>query len=103
MPSTHTRDARTQAIRSLLREHARTVWSVRLDERMDALNVTIPVLADAAGTTYQTIWKMLRGDLYPSEYLRVAIALALGTDTDRLFPLPAREALAAAADSLVAA
>lgn len=87
--ATDTRQAaRAQAIRAALRENAKTVWAIRLDERMNALGVSVQQLADGAGTTYQTIWKILKGELYPKEYLRIAIAICLGAEVERLFPMP---------------
>lgn len=85
--------AQNQAVRELLKEQARTVWPIRLQAHMDALDVPVQALADGAGTTYQTIWKLLQGKLIPREYLRISIALALGTDVEKLFPLPTREAI----------
>lgn len=82
--------ARTQAIRSVLDEHAKIVWANRLDARMQGLGVSTQALADGAGTTYQTIWKVLRGEIYPKEYLRIAIALALGAEVEEIFPMPNR-------------
>lgn len=95
--------ARTQAIRLALREHARVVWANRLDSRMKGMGVTVQDLAEGSGTTYQTIWKLLRGDLYPKEYLRVAIALALGAGVDDLFPMPDLETIVRRVEAAAAA
>lgn len=95
--------ARTQAIRAVLKDHSKVVWSNRLDARMQAMGVSVTVLAEGAGTTYQTLWKLLRGELYPKEYLRIAIALALGAEVEQLFPMPTREALVKAAEAAEAA
>jgi transcriptional regulator with XRE-family HTH domain len=94
--------ARAQAIRKALRGHAKIVWSNRLDSRMQALGVSVGDLADIAGTSYQTIWKIKRGDIYPREYLRVSIALALGAGVDDLFPMPSRDELVKAAEGVAA-
>lgn len=74
------------------------VWANRLDARMEAMGLGTQHVADAVGTTYQTIWKIRRGELYPREYLRIAIALAMGADPDQLFPMPTREAIVAGAE-----
>lgn len=87
----------------MLRTQAETVWANRLRAHMDALGISTQDLAEAADTTYQTIWKILRGELYPRESLRISIALALGADLDRLFPMPTAAQLAAAVKSVAAA
>lgn len=95
--------ARTQAIRAVLAEQAKVIWANRLDARMDAMGVSVTTLAEGAGTTYQTIWKILRGEMYPKEYLRIAIALALGAEVEQLFPMPTRDVLVAAAEKAAVA
>jgi DNA-binding XRE family transcriptional regulator len=88
--------ARTRAIRSVMRKQAAVVWANRLDSRMAAMRISTQQLADAVGTTYQTIWKMRQGGLYPREYLRVSIAMALGANVEEIFPMPSRTEIASA-------
>lgn len=60
---------------------------------MQALGVSTQRLADSVGVPYQTVWKLRRGDIYPREYLRIALAMALGAEVSDLFPMPDRAKL----------
>lgn len=75
-------------LRVYLREQACTRWPDRLQFAMKTTKCSAAQLAARSGTTPQTIDKVLKGQIVPREYLRVAIACALGAEVADLFPLP---------------
>ena len=77
-------------------------WAIangtRLRTRRKHSNMTVRSLADAVGTTGQTIYAIEQGNLVPRDYLRLAIAHVMGCDVSELFPLPTREQVASFMD-----
>jgi transcriptional regulator with XRE-family HTH domain len=91
----------TAALRRAFDAWAKDNWSARLD----AVILARPPLRTAhvarmADTTPQTIDKIRSGEIIPKEYLRYAIAIALGCEVEALFPAPTREELFARAAAL---
>lgn len=68
-------------------------WGGRVRQRREDLQLTMAVVATLAGTTPQTIQKIEAGEISPRDHLRVALAFALSTEVDRLFPMPTREVI----------
>jgi transcriptional regulator with XRE-family HTH domain len=68
-------------------------WGGRVRQRREDLGYTLARLAALTGTTAQTINKIETGEITPRDHLRIALAFALATEIDRLFPLPKREVI----------
>lgn len=64
----------------------------RLDQRLTQAQLAALIGDD--GVTVQTISKLERGELVPRDYLKLALALALCVEVQKLFPMPARSAIA---------
>jgi transcriptional regulator with XRE-family HTH domain len=61
------------------------LFGQRVKRRREQLGLSVQELADKAGTRYQTIWRIERGDLRePSIVLAQKIAEALGVGVDYL-------------------
>lgn len=60
-------------------------------ERRGELRMSQQRLADGAGSSLQTIFRIERGDLVPREYLRQSIAYTLFVEVDDLWPNPSRQ------------
>lgn len=76
-------------LRKLLRQEAR-LWGRSVFARRDSLHLTLDQVAQLAGTTSQTVHKVERGEIVARDHLRIALALALGTTVEALFPMPDR-------------
>lgn len=77
-------------LRALIEATARQ-WGTNVRHRRQALDLTQRQLAELAGnTTVQTISKVEAGEIAPRDYLKLAIAAALATEVDALFPMPMR-------------
>lgn len=76
-------------LRHLMRNEAR-MWGRLVRARRDTLGLTLEQLAALAATTPQTIHKIEKGTLTPRDHVRIALACALGTNVDELFPMPDR-------------
>ena len=78
----------TPALREHLGPHG--PWAVECGERVrkyrDRLAKNETWLAAMVGTTTQTIRQVEAGNLVPREYLRAAIAFALGQDIETIWP-----------------
>lgn len=60
----------------------------RVKEHRTAARITQSELAEACGTSRQTIVSIEGGEYSPSVWLALRIARTLGTDVAALFPLP---------------
>lgn len=72
---------------------AKERWGSRLDAVIRSRQLRSADLAALADTTPQTIDKIRSGDIVPRDYLRFAIAMALGCEVDDIFPMPTRQEL----------
>lgn len=63
------------------------VWGERVTARRSALGFSQRQLAELAGTTQATVWKVEHGKITPRDSLKIAIGRALGDDPARLFSL----------------
>ena len=82
-------------------------WGRSVRQRREDLAMTLAQVAALAGTSIQTISKIEAGEIAARDHLRIALAFALSTEVDRLFPMPTREVIrreieAAAETALVA-
>lgn len=75
-------------LRRYLKRHAK-VWGAAVRTRRKALGMPLHEVAERAGTTTQTVFKVEKGEILARDHLRIAIAFALATNVDDLFPLPA--------------
>lgn len=69
-------------------------WGRLVRSRREDLGLTLDQVAKLAGTTAQTIQKIEKGQIQPRDHLRLALAFALSTEVDRLFPMPDRATVA---------
>lgn len=81
-----------EIVRKYLKREQR-FWGSKVHDARVALGWTLEDLAARTGSTSQTIHKIERGQIAPRDHLRIALAFALGTDVDRLFPIPDRETI----------
>ena len=63
----------------------------RVARRREHLGLTSTQLAQLVGVPEPTIWKVEQGLLAPRDYLKIAIAFAMATPVEHLFPYPERE------------
>jgi transcriptional regulator with XRE-family HTH domain len=68
-------------------------WGGRVRARREDLGLTLEQVADMTGSTAPTIFKIEQGKIAPRDHLRIALAFALATEVDRLFPIPNRETI----------
>ena len=68
-------------------------WGSKVRARREDLSLTLEQVADMVGSTAPTIFKIEHGKIAPRDHLRIALAFALATEVDRLFPIPTRETI----------
>lgn len=68
-------------------------WGRSVRQRREDLGMTLAHVAALAGTSIQTISKIEAGEIAARDHLRIALAFALSTEIDRLFPMPSREVI----------
>jgi transcriptional regulator with XRE-family HTH domain len=76
--------------RAQQRREAEKSWGARVFDKREALDLSQAQLADLAGVTQQTISKIENNTLVPRIGTMEAIAGALGTTVDLLFPWASR-------------
>lgn len=82
--------------RDLLRayvEREARMWGRMVRQRREDLGMTLAAVAALADTNAQTVHKVEIGEISPRDHLRIALAMALSTEVDRLFPFPTRETI----------
>ncbi len=79
-----------EALRHYIDRESRS-WGRLVRARREDLRLTLDAVAGLAGTTPQTIQKIEKGQIQPRDHLRLALAFALCTEVERLFPMPDRQ------------
>lgn len=86
----------TEALRSELKGGG--PWAVQCGSRITARRAELELsqhdLSILTRVPTQTIWRIEKGVIVPRDYLRVAIAQALGCDVQDLWPWPSRQRVA---------
>jgi DNA-binding XRE family transcriptional regulator len=77
-------------------------WGGRVRQRREDLGFSLAQCAGLAGSTPQTLHKIESGEITPRDHLRIALAFALSTEVDRLFPYPTRAVMSRELDMAVA-
>jgi transcriptional regulator with XRE-family HTH domain len=65
-------------------EQSKTTFGVKVQERMEALDLTLLNLSDLTAATYEHIRKIVRGDSFPSPYFLKSLCEALSLDFDEM-------------------
>lgn len=71
----------------------RSTWGSKVKNRRESLGLTLAQVVEISegALRAQTLSKIERGELEPRDYLKLAIAVALLTEVEELFPMPSRE------------
>lgn len=69
------------------RAAAEKSWATRVFERRDSLKLTQTQVADLAGITQQSLSRIERDEVIPRFSTMDALARALGTTVEQLFPI----------------
>jgi len=79
-------------LRAQLRNQ-RSTWGSKVKARRTALGLTLAQVAEMSegAVRAQTLSKIELGEIEPRDYMKLAIAVALLTEVDALFPMPSRE------------
>lgn len=81
-----------EQLRAYVDREAR-MWGRMVRQRREDLGLTLAQVAGLAGTNAQTVHKIENAVITPRDHLRIALAMALSTEVDRLFPFPSRETI----------
>lgn len=70
----------------------RIMWGGRVKARRESLGFTLAQVSELSdgALRVQTVSKIERGEIEPRDYLKLAMAIALFTEVDDLFPMPSR-------------
>ena len=82
-----------------LREH----WGRLIRDRRKSVGLSQNRLAQKCGLDRQRIWRIELGEIATADHIRIAIAAALDTKVERLFPYPIPSRIAKSAQDRGAA